>query len=124
MKDLIIRGGENIGPGHIEACLLEHPDVRETAVVLGLPHHDLGEEVGAIVSLVHGATTTVDDLDAFVQSRLAHFEVPTRWWLREDELPKNDAGKVVKYRIRDDWMSRLQPQGVSTPIQVITAETS
>ena len=53
LKDLIIRGGENIAPAHIESCLLQHPDVREAAVV-GLPHRDLGEEVGAVVSLVAG----------------------------------------------------------------------
>lgn len=102
-KDLIIRGGENVAPAHIEACLLEHPDVREAAVV-GLPHPDLGEQVGAVVSLVAGSSTTAEDLAAFLQPKLARFELPARWWLR-DELPKNDAGKVVKYRLRDDWIS-------------------
>jgi long-chain acyl-CoA synthetase len=101
-KDMIIRGGENIAPAHIEACLLAHAGVREAAVV-GLPHRELGEEVGAIVSLVPGAATLPEDLDAFLRPRLAYFEVPTRWWLRDDELPKNDSGKILKYRLREEW---------------------
>ena len=61
LKDMIIRGGENIAPAHIEAYLLEHPDVREVAVI-GLPHPDLGEEVGAVVVLVPGSNVTADEL--------------------------------------------------------------
>jgi long-chain acyl-CoA synthetase len=102
-KDLIIRGGENIAPAHIESLLLEHPDVREAAVV-GLPHRELGEEVGAVVSLVSGSATTAADLQVFLRSKVASFERPSRWWLRND-LPKNDAGKIVKYRLRQDWPS-------------------
>jgi long-chain acyl-CoA synthetase len=104
-KDMIIRGGENIAPAHIEACLLEHPDVREAAVV-GLPHRELGEEVGAIVSLAPGARTIAGDLEAFLRPKLAHFEVPARWWLRDDDLPKNESGKLLKYQLREEWASR------------------
>ncbi|HYB83093.1 MAG TPA: class I adenylate-forming enzyme family protein [Mycobacterium sp.] len=112
-KDLIIRGGENIAPAHIESCLLEHPDVREAAVV-GLPHPDLGEEVGALVSLVVGSSTTSEHLEAFLRPKLARFELPTRWWLRDD-LPKNDAGKVIKFGLREDWISLLEPELKLTP---------
>jgi long-chain acyl-CoA synthetase len=105
-KDMIIRGGENIAPALIEACLLEHSEVREAAVV-GLPHRDLGEEVGAIVSLVPGAATSAEELEAFVRPKLAHFEVPTHWWLRYDELPRNDPGKIIKYQLQEEWVSRL-----------------
>ncbi|PAK25672.1 hypothetical protein CJD44_14945 [Streptomyces sp. alain-838] len=101
-KDLVIRGGENIAPAHVEACLLRHPAVRETAV-LGLPHPDLGEEVGAVVSLVPGDRPTEEDLARFLGALLAPFEVPTRWWLRHDDLPKSATGKVVKHRLRKDW---------------------
>jgi long-chain acyl-CoA synthetase len=110
-KEMIIRGGENIAPAHIEACLLAHPHVREAAVV-GLPHRELGEEVGVIVSRVPGSATSAEELEAFLLPKLAHFEVPTRWWLRDDQLPKNDSGKILKYQLREEWLSQLGP---STP---------
>ena len=105
-KDMIIRGGENIAPAHIEACLLSHPDVSEAAVV-GLPHPDLGEEVGAIVALRPGATTTGDELARFVRPHLARFEQPERWWLRTEDLPKTDTGKIAKFRLREQWLTQL-----------------
>jgi long-chain acyl-CoA synthetase len=105
-KDMIIRGGENIAPSRIESCLLECPGVREAAIV-GLAHRELGEEVGAIVVLEASVKTSAEDLEAFVRPNLAHFEVPARWWLRSDELPKNDAGKILKYRLREEWAARL-----------------
>jgi long-chain acyl-CoA synthetase len=106
-KDMIIRGGENIAPAHIEACLLQHPDVREAAVV-GLPHAELGEEVGAIVSLIPGATAAAAELETFLDPQLAHFEVPARWWLRSDDLPKTDTGKIIKRKLRDEWLRQLE----------------
>ncbi len=106
-KDMIIRGGENIAPAHIEACLLGHPDVREAAVV-GLSHPELGEEVGAVVALRPGAMTTIEELAVFVRPHLARFEQPERWWLRTDDLPKTDTGKVVKFRLREQWLTHLK----------------
>ena len=111
-KDLVIRGGENIASVHVEACLLEHPAVREVAVV-GLPHRELGEEVGAVVSLAPGAAAGDEELTAFLRTQLAHFELPTRWWLREDELPKNDAGKILKQRLREEWALQLEALGAA-----------
>ena len=105
-KDMIIRGGENIAPAHIEATLQEHPAVREAAVV-GIPHAELGEEVGAIVVLAPGTSTSPDELAAFVRPKLAHFEVPVRWWVRDDDLPKNDSGKILKLQLRDEWVAHL-----------------
>jgi len=105
-KDMIIRGGENIAPAHIEAMLTEHRAVLEAAVV-GLPHDELGEEVGAVVVVAPGARVSEQELAAFVRPQLAPFEVPVRWWLRDDELPKNDSGKVLKLQLRDEWATRL-----------------
>ncbi len=105
-KDMIIRGGENIAAAHIEATLKDHPAVREAAVV-GLPHQELGEEVGAIIVVTPGETATPEELAAFVRQRLAHFEVPSQWLLRDDDLPKNDSGKVLKYQLRDEWAAQL-----------------
>lgn len=107
-KDMIIRGGENIAAAHVEACIAEHPDVREAAVV-GLPHRELGEEVGAIVCLRSDASATPAELTTFVRRRLAHFEVPTHWWLRFDELEKTDTGKVVKHKLREQWLAQRDP---------------
>lgn len=108
-KDLIIRGGENIAPAHVESCLLDHPQVQEAAVV-GLPDRVLGEKVGAVVSLLPGAATTVEELSAFLRPVLARFEVPVEWWLRYDDLPKNATGKIVKYELREAWPSETRLQ--------------
>ncbi|MGO9934714.1 MAG: class I adenylate-forming enzyme family protein [Steroidobacteraceae bacterium] len=101
-KDIIIRGGENVSVMAIEQRLSQHPAVVEVAVV-GLPHADLGEEVGAAVVLKQGATTTGGELAAFVASELAYFQVPTRWWVREQPLPTNAAGKIIKQALRAEW---------------------
>jgi long-chain acyl-CoA synthetase len=101
-KDIIIRGGENVSVMSIEQRLNQHPEVLESAVV-GLPHTDLGEEVAAAVVLKHGAATTGAELAEFVRSKLAYFQVPTRWWLRDEPLPTNAAGKVVKQDLRATW---------------------
>ncbi|HEY3653739.1 MAG TPA: class I adenylate-forming enzyme family protein [Steroidobacteraceae bacterium] len=101
-KDIIIRGGENVSVMSIEQRLNQHPAVAEAAVV-GLPHSDLGEEVAAAVVLKQGATTTSRELADFLGAKLAYFQVPTRWWLRDQPLPTNAAGKVVKQELRAKW---------------------
>jgi long-chain acyl-CoA synthetase len=101
-KDIVIRGGENIAAPHVEAVLLEHPGVSSVAVV-GLPHAELGEEVGAAVVARRGSALDAESLATFLSGRLAHFEIPTRWWLWTDQLPANDAGKVDKRRLRESW---------------------
>jgi long-chain acyl-CoA synthetase len=105
-KDLIIRGGENIASAHVEATLLDHPAVAEVAVI-GLPDEDLGEVVGAAVVLKPGPEVKTEELRDFAMSRLAHFEVPTRWWLR-DTLPVNAAGKPDKVAIKAGWVEQAQ----------------
>jgi acyl-CoA synthetase (AMP-forming)/AMP-acid ligase II len=102
IKDLIIRGGENIAPAHVESVLLRHPSVRNVAV-LGLPDPDLGERVGAVVQLEPGASITETELVEFAAPSLASFEVPVQWWLRTEELPMNDSGKTDKKTLRADW---------------------
>ncbi len=101
-KDIVIRGGENIACAHVEARLREHPDVAEVAVV-GLPHPDLGEEVAAAV--VPRADTEVDiaKLGAFAAETLAHYAVPSRWWIRTEPLPTNATGKIVKRELVAAW---------------------
>src|SRR5439155_5088904 len=86
-KDLIIRGGYNVYPREVEEVMHEHPAVAEVAVI-GLPHSDLGEEVGAAVALKPGATATVDELRAYVKSQVAAYKYPRKVWI-VDALPKN-----------------------------------
>ena len=102
MKDLIIRGGENVAAPHVENILLGHPDIEEVAVC-GRPDPDLGEIVAAAVVLAPGSPVTVAELRSFAAERLAYFEVPTSWWLRADPLPSNDVGKVQKRQLVAVW---------------------
>ena len=96
-KDLIIRGGYNIYPREIEEVLYEHPEVAEAAVV-GMPHPELGEEVGAAVALKPGATVTPDELRGYVKSQVAAYKYPRRVWI-VDALPKGPTGKILKSEI-------------------------
>lgn len=100
-KELIIRGGENIAPVHVESALLSHPAVHGAAV-LGRPDEVLGEIVAAAVQ-VASAATTVEDLTAHVAPLLAKFAVPVQWWLTTEALPMTDAGKTDKRRIAAEW---------------------
>jgi long-chain acyl-CoA synthetase len=97
-KDLIIRGGYNVYPREIEEVLHEHPAVAEVAVV-GIPHPDLGEEIGAAVALKPGGSATVDELRAFVKERVAAYKYPRHVWL-VDALPKGPTGKILRREVR------------------------
>lgn len=99
LKDLIIRGGENISPREVEEALLGHPAVRDAQVV-GVPCERLGEEVMAWVRLAPGAAADADALRAYCRDRLAGFKVP-RHWRFVDEFPMTVTGKVQKYRLRE-----------------------
>ena len=104
-KDIVIRGGENIATPNVENRLMEHPGVREVAVI-GLPHEHLGEEVAAVVVLAEGDRTGPDELAAFAAKNLAYFEVPTQWQIRFEALPQNASGKILKRQLRDEWLAR------------------
>ncbi len=99
-KDMVIRGGENVYCVEIETVLYEHPDVSEAAVI-GIPHRVLGEEVAAVVKRVTGSAVTEDDLKDHVSQRLAAFKVPVRIEIRDEELPRNAAGKILKRELKD-----------------------
>ncbi|WP_205697108.1 long-chain fatty acid--CoA ligase [Conexibacter sp. SYSU D00693] len=96
-KDLIIRGGYNVYPREIEEVLYEHPAVREAAVV-GVPHPDLGEEVGAAVALKEGQEAEPEAIQGFVKERVAAYKYPRLVWF-VDELPKGPTGKILKREI-------------------------
>ena len=93
-KELIIRGGYNVYPREIEEVFYEHPAVAEAAVV-GIPHAELGEEVGAAVALKPGASADPQELQAFVKSKVAAYKYPRRVWIVE-ALPKGPTGKILR----------------------------
>lgn len=101
LKDLIIRGGENIAPAQVESCLAEHAAVLESAVV-GVPDDKWGETVGVAVR-VRGAVAAAlrAELEAHCRDRLAPYKVPQHWFL-VDELPVTPTGKVQKFRLIED----------------------
>jgi long-chain acyl-CoA synthetase len=101
-KDVIIRGGENVSAAQVEAILSQHPAVSNVAVV-GLGDPDLGEVVGAAITPADSVPPRVEELETFAREHLAHFAVPTRWWIRTEALPMNEAGKILKSRIRESW---------------------
>jgi long-chain acyl-CoA synthetase len=96
-KDLIIRGGYNVYPREVEEALYEHEAVAEVAVV-GVPHDDLGEEVGAAVALKQGQSVSEDDLREFAKERLAAYKYPRHLWI-VDELPKGPTGKILRREV-------------------------
>jgi long-chain acyl-CoA synthetase len=96
-KELIIRGGYNVYPREIEEVLYEHPAVREAAVI-GIPHADLGEEIGAAVALKSGQQVTEAELRDHVKTNVAAYKYPRHVWL-VDELPKGPTGKILKRQI-------------------------
>jgi long-chain acyl-CoA synthetase len=97
-KDLIIRGGYNVYPREIEEVLYEHPAIQEAAVV-GVPHDELGEEVGAAVVLKRGESLDADELKSYVKEQVAAYKYPRRIWF-VDELPKGPTGKILKREIK------------------------
>jgi acyl-CoA synthetase (AMP-forming)/AMP-acid ligase II len=104
MRDLIIRGGENIYPAEIENRLIAHPDVDDVAVI-GVHHETLGHEVKAFVVLRPGATVTADDVRAWAAEALAPFKVPAHVDFRE-ALPYTQNGKVKKHELERDEIDR------------------
>jgi long-chain acyl-CoA synthetase len=96
-KDMIIRGGFNVYPREVEEVLYEHPAVQECAVV-GVPHPQLGEEVGAAIVLKPGTSAAATELSEFVKGRLAAYKYPRAVWF-VDSLPKGSTGKILKREI-------------------------
>jgi fatty-acyl-CoA synthase len=116
IKDMIIRGGENIYPREIEEFLYAHPDVSDVQVI-GVPSERYGEEVMAWVKLRPGATPDADALEAFCRGRIATTKVP-RYWKFVDAFPMTVTGKVQKYLMRDASVAEL---GLQLAASVTTA---
>jgi fatty-acyl-CoA synthase len=99
IKDMIIRGGENVYPREVEEFLYSHPDIIDVQVI-GVPDPKYGEELVAWLRLREGASITRDDLAAYCAGRIAHFKIP-RYIHVADEFPMTVTGKVQKYRMRE-----------------------
>ena len=108
IKDPIIRGGENIGCGHVEAALLLHPRVQEAAVY-AVPDERLGEEVGATVYASEGLD--LDELRQFLATQLARFELPRHVVLTTQPLPRTPSGKIFKRQIRETALAQIERGG-------------
>lgn len=101
LKDMIIRGGENIYPREIEELLFRHPSVGEVAVV-GLPDERMGEEVGAFLRAAPGASIDKDSLFTYLREHLAPHKTP-RHWFEVDSYPLTGSGKIQKFVLRQQW---------------------
>jgi len=100
LKDMIIRGGENVSPAEIEEVLYAHPSVAEV-IVLGLPSEEWGEEIAAVVRPAEGPRPpSAPELRAHCHAQIARFKAPSRWFFVED-YPTTAAGKIQKYVLRD-----------------------
>jgi long-chain acyl-CoA synthetase len=104
IKDLVIRGGENIGCGSVEYALQEHPSVAE-ACVYGVPDDRLGEEVAATVYAT--AHVTDADLKRFLEPRLARYQIPRYIDIKAAPLPRGATGKIMKRDLRKEAVERL-----------------
>jgi long-chain acyl-CoA synthetase len=104
LKDLVIRGGENIGCGAVEAALLEHPAIVE-ASVYGVPDGRLGEELAATVYA--DEPLDLDAVRAFLSERLARFEIPRYVHVEAGPLPRTASGKILKRDLRAEMVARL-----------------
>jgi fatty-acyl-CoA synthase len=105
IKDMIIRGGENVYPKEIEEFLYKHPAIRDVQVI-GVPDLKLGEEIMACVILKEGATVTSDELKEHVRSHMAKHKVP-KYIEFVSEFPMNAAGKIMKYKMREWAVDKL-----------------
>ena len=105
IKDLVIRGGENIYPREVEEFLLGHPDIHDVQVI-GVPDAKYGEEVMACVIPADGVDVTLDDITAFCQGKIAHFKVP-RYLSIVTEFPMTVTGKIRKIQMRDEAVAAL-----------------
>ena len=108
LKDMIIRGGENIYPKEIEEFIYTHPKVSDVQVI-GVPDEQYGEEIMACVVLKEGESMTADEMKQYVRDHMARHKVP-RYIDFVTGFPMNAAGKILKYRMREEAIARLKLQ--------------
>ena len=112
LKDMVITGGENVYPAEVESALYDHPAIAEIAVI-GLPDEQWGEAVVAVAALKPGMALDLDTLRTFGTERLARFKLPRRLELMQ-ALPRNPAGKVLKFELRAQFAAAAAAAAGST----------
>ncbi|MGA8758325.1 MAG: AMP-binding protein [Stellaceae bacterium] len=105
IKDMVIRGGENVYPREIEEFLYRHPKIQDVQVI-GVPDSRYGEELCAWVRLHDGETATPEEIRAFCQGQIAHYKIP-RHWKFVDEFPMTVTGKIQKFIMREQMIGEL-----------------
>ncbi len=108
LKDMIIRGGENIYPKEIEEFIYTHPKVKDVQVI-GVPDEQYGEEIMACIILKDGETMTEDEMKIYIRDHMARHKVP-RYIDFVDGFPMNAAGKIQKFKMREDAVKKLNLQ--------------
>jgi long-chain acyl-CoA synthetase len=113
LKDMVLRGGENIGCQEVEAVLYGHPGVQEAAV-FGVPDDRLGETLAAVVVAKPEATLNAEDVRTFAAEHVAKFKVPDHVWVRRERLPRIASEKIFKRGLRDEAIKTLAAEGASS----------
>jgi len=116
IKDMIIRGGENIYPKEIEEFIYTHPKVKDVQVI-GVPDRQYGEEIMACVVLKAGERLTAEELKDYVRTHMAKHKTPKYVDFVED-FPMNAAGKILKYKMREQAVEKL---GLQAESKIVTA---
>jgi fatty-acyl-CoA synthase len=105
LKDMVIRGGENIYPREIEEFLHHHPKIADVYVI-GVPDVKYGEELAAWVKVAHGQTITDEEIKEFCRGKIAHFKIP-RYIRFTDDFPVTISGKIQKFKMREISVKEL-----------------
>jgi fatty-acyl-CoA synthase len=105
VKDMVIRGGENVYPREVEEFLFKHPKIEQVTVV-GVPDEKYGEEICAWIRLRAGESATEEEIRSFCRGQIAHYKIP-RYVQFVDSFPTTVTGKIQKYLIREAVIERL-----------------
>ena len=116
IKDLVIRGGENVYPREVEEFLYSHPAIKDVQVI-GVPDEKYGEEIMAWVQVAEGVTLTAQDVRNYCDGRIAHYKIP-RYVEVIEEFPMTVTGKIQKFKLRDQAITQL---GLEAAASVETA---
>jgi fatty-acyl-CoA synthase len=110
IKDMIIRGGENIYPREIEEYLYKLPQIKDVQVA-GIPSEKYGEQVGAFIILKEGQTLLEEDIVDFCRGKISRFKIP-KYIFFVKEFPMTGSGKIQKYKLKTIGLEMLQEQGI------------
>jgi len=105
-KDIVIRGGENIGCAEVEYAIVEHPSVSEVSVY-GIPDDRLGEILCATIMLRPGEVVSLDELKIFLSNKIAQFKIPEHVFFQHEQLPRIASGKIAKKQLREQALAVL-----------------